>query len=470
MAKHYSAYYKISHNDFVSKGVFDGYVGKDARLHVDPLLLKNCSTPEFIGAYDKLLDHFRQLVHLVPNDGKQITPLRYKSIVKHVSFPEFYYIGLGFGKNTNAGKGITGTKAKKLADTAIEIIQDGVHDPEIFLLINLFQENIGADGISDIMIWTLREEFIRYTQRIAKEFGFKTFRFNEQYDLPFFYHQSKGKLRITPIIFVPTEIIRNIPTAEYEDGHFYSDYNDVIRRRISKDVGLAWRDMANKKLLKEKLLSHPQVMSKMASIYRGLKGQAYDFENDDEFIYTTAVIEELIGQEPMPLKAIEDSQEAILYIARQICLQFKKMIEDNRMSDLLFYKDKFKGEKTVQRLFILLADAYCKISDIDMSPEDDYGMGPVDFKLSSGYSRKVLLEVKLAKSSQLMHGLEVQLPAYLKAESTAKGIYMVVMTEQNDEQIVSDFWNKVAANKLPGSLHDNIIVIDARKRKSASNL
>lgn len=201
MAKHYSTYYKISHNDFVSKGVFDGYIGKDARLHVDPLLLKNCSTPEFIGAYDKLLNHFRQLVHLVPDDNVQITPLRYKSIVNHLSFPEFYYIGLGFGKDTNAGKGITGTKAKNLADTAIEIIQDGVHDPEIFLLINLFQENIGADGISDIMIWTLREEFIRYTQRIAKEFGFKTCRFNEQYDLPFFLRPYKGQIKTTPIIF-----------------------------------------------------------------------------------------------------------------------------------------------------------------------------------------------------------------------------------------------------------------------------
>lgn len=146
------------------------------------------------------------------------------------------------------------------------------------------------------------------------------------------------------------------------------------------------------------------------------------------------------------------------------------MIVDNRMSDLLYYKDTFKGEKTVQRLFILLADAYCRISDIDLSPEDDYGMGPVDFKLSSGYSRKVLLEVKLAKSSQLMHGLEVQLPAYLKAESTAKGIYIVVMTEQNDDQIVNNFWNKVAANNLSETLRDNIIVIDARKRKSASNL
>lgn len=52
MAKHYSAFFKKSHKDFVKKGVFDGYIGKDAKLHVDPLLLKHCTTPEFIGAYE----------------------------------------------------------------------------------------------------------------------------------------------------------------------------------------------------------------------------------------------------------------------------------------------------------------------------------------------------------------------------------------------------------------------------------
>lgn len=470
MAKHYSAYFKRSHNEFVKKGVFDGYIGKDAKLHVDPLLLKNCTTPEFIGAYDKLLNHFKQLLHLVPDGDNQISKLRYRSIVKHLSFPEFYFIGLGYGEKSNVGRGITGKKAEQLTETAIEIIQDGVVDPEIFLLINIFQEKIGADGISDIMIWTLRKEFIKYTQRITKEFGFSSYKFDSVYDLPYFYKPYKGGTKVTPIIFVPTEIIRNLPIAEYRDGHFFNDYNDEIRRRISMDIGLAMRDMADKKLLKQKLLSHPHVMTKMASIYRELKGKAYDFDYDDNFIYASAIIEELIGQEPMPLTATEDSIESVLYIARQICLQFKRMIEDNRMSYLLYYKGQFKGEKTVQRLFILMADAYCRISNIDLSPEDDYGVGPVDFKFSSGYSRKVLLEIKLAKSSQLMHGLNVQLPAYLKAESTYKGIYMVVMTEHNDEQIVNSFWEKVDKNALPKSLLDNIVIIDARPKLSASKI
>jgi len=470
MAKHYSAFFKRSHKDFVKNGVFDGYIGKDAKLHVDPLLLKHCTTPEFVGSYEKLLDHFRKLLSLVPERDKPISTLRRRSIVEHLSFPEFYFIGLGFGENTNAGKGITGIKAERLADTAIEIVQDGIEEPEIFLLVNLFQEKIGADGISDIMIWTLREDFIKYTQRITKLCGFKTYNFGPTLDLPFFYKPRKGNMVPTPIIFVPTEIIRDLPEAEYSDGHFYSNYNNEIRRRISKDVGLAMKDMHDKKLLKKRLLERPSVMSKMANIYRGLKGKCYDFTQDESYIYVSAIIEELIGQEPLPLKAKEDNLEAVLYIARQICLQFKKMVETNRMSELLYNNNRFKNEKAVQRLFLMLADGYCNISDIVLSPETDYGAGPVDFKFASGYHSKVLLEMKLARNSQLMHGIEVQLPTYLQAESTAKGIYMIIIADDHDEELVKTFWNRVETQGIPESLIENIIVIDARKRASASKL
>lgn len=222
--------------------------------------------------------------------------------------------------------------------------------------------------------------------------------------------------------------------------------------------------------MKQKLMGNPKVMSKMASIYRELKGLAYDFDLDDKYIYASAVIEELIGQEPLPLKAKEDSVEAVLYIARQICLQFKKMVEDNRMSELLYYKGGFKGEKTVQKLFLLMADAYCNISGIDMSPEADYGMGPVDFKFSSGYRKKVLLEMKLASNSQLIHGIELQLPAYLKAENSYKGIYMVIIANDGDKEKCEKLMRMIDRSEIDQTVKDNIIVVDVRKRPSASKL
>ena len=47
MAIHYSQYYNLQHKDFVSKGVYNGFLDKDSLLHIDPLLLKGCSIPQW---------------------------------------------------------------------------------------------------------------------------------------------------------------------------------------------------------------------------------------------------------------------------------------------------------------------------------------------------------------------------------------------------------------------------------------
>ena len=64
MATHYSKYFGITHKDLVSKGVYNGYVDKDSLLHVDPLLLKGCTIPEFRNAYEDFLQYFRGFVSL----------------------------------------------------------------------------------------------------------------------------------------------------------------------------------------------------------------------------------------------------------------------------------------------------------------------------------------------------------------------------------------------------------------------
>lgn len=65
MAIHYSQYFNLLHQDFVSKGVYNAFLDKDSLLHVDPLLLKGCLIPEFKESYEKFLCYFQQLIPLV---------------------------------------------------------------------------------------------------------------------------------------------------------------------------------------------------------------------------------------------------------------------------------------------------------------------------------------------------------------------------------------------------------------------
>ena len=110
-----------------------------------------------------------------------------------------------------------------------------------------------------------------------------------------------------------------------------------------------------------------------------------------------------------------------------ILKRFKKNVEENRLYEFL-YRDngKPKNELFAQRLFYAVADAYCEANDVDLSREPNAGNGPVDFKLSKGYTARILVEVKKSSNSDLLNRFEKQLPAYEKSEATFESIYLIV--------------------------------------------
>lgn len=81
-----------------------------------------------------------------------------------------------------------------------------------------------------------------------------------------------------------------------------------------------------------------------------------------------------------------------------------------------------------QLLFYGIADSYCDANDIDLTKEGNNGRGPVDFKLSRGVRDKIVVEVKLTSNPQLIHGIEIQLPIYMKQEKTKQAIYLIIDT------------------------------------------
>jgi hypothetical protein len=87
-----------------------------------------------------------------------------------------------------------------------------------------------------------------------------------------------------------------------------------------------------------------------------------------------------------------------------------------------------KKEEASQKLFYGIADAYCSANNlnIDISREPNAGRGPVDFKFSKGYHERILVEVKLTRNKNLLHGFETQIEEYKKAEKTQYGIYLVI--------------------------------------------
>jgi hypothetical protein len=145
------------------------------------------------------------------------------------------------------------------------------------------------------------------------------------------------------------------------------------------------------------------------------------------------------------------------------------LITKRRLSEELFANGKPKHERTAQRIFFAVAYPHCKANNLDITPEADTGNGPVDFKFSSGFNARVLVEIKLSTNSKLRSGYGRQLEKYKDAEETSLGFYVVIdvgSMGKKYENLIKMHTDRVNRG-LPVS---EIKLIDGNRRPSASTL
>lgn len=100
-----------------------------------------------------------------------------------------------------------------------------------------------------------------------------------------------------------------------------------------------------------------------------------------------------------------------------------------------------------------------------MSCEPDEGRGPVDFKISRGQDITVA-EIKLSSNAQYMHGYEVQVEEYAKAEQTENMVYVLV--DVGNTRRMEKFINRYNRDIDERKIVPEVILIDSKSKKSAS--
>lgn len=158
----------------------------------------------------------------------------------------------------------------------------------------------------------------------------------------------------------------------------------------------------------------------------------------------------------------KNSYEAALEIIRE----YKEWVENKKGFDVLRNVNSRNEEKVVQKTLHGSASYYCKINDLDISPEPNSGRGPVDFKISRGED-KTVIEIKLTSNNDCLHGFEVQIEEYAKSEGTDNKIFIIVDNGRSSSRIkqVKDSYEKrLKADENPAT----VIVIDAKLKGSAS--
>lgn len=442
-----------------NEGVFDTILDIDANYFINIKRIKDTKENNFINSYKKIQDFFAKIYKILSNTSDTNSKL-YREAVKLFNFPEINNIGLGYSKG-KYGSGFGNVLSEKIIKDAKEIIDAGNKDPDLFQLIGLFEENVGPDRLSDMYSHLIFEDIIKYTIEKNKILGINIQNYpDNKFKDGFLINPYKNK----PILLLPKDILHELPIAkEWEDIDSVCSKIQVIRSEMNDFVGDEWRRTSTsykKDFIKEKIMKKPENFEKIITEYKKYKIDAYDFGNDSVGFYKIAKELKNVSLGEIEIKDKESPKEKVL----KICNKFKDLVENNALAKLLYYKNgEFRGEKAVQLLFFGIAESYCDAFDLDISPELNSGRGNIDFKFSSGYIERIVVEVKLTSNKQLVHGMKTQIMEYARAEKTNQLIYLVIDNKQSEKTLkkLYDEYNKM--DKKP-----NLLVISAEMKDSAS--
>lgn len=414
-----------------SLGVIDVQLTTDTNLFIDPLLLPESAHQEInTGAATSYEQRFEWIIKLlmaseVPGD------LPWRKVEKLFKFSEISWTCLGYGSSVN-GSGFGPALSASALDTARQIVKLGVTDIDFFMGLSLFEEGIGPDRISDMTTNIILKDLVAFTDRVNKVLCLPV----KEFSLP--VDGERRQLPVNPytggaLILVPRDIVRTLPVAaDWSDVARVARENDELRERVSGHIGKVWSTMTKKQKaqLKDSALRSKESFESLLELIKFVPGEPYDFSKDNQGeVFWARIINKIASEHPMSFSVKKKTldRDNVIRIVDEIILQFKELVENKGLWKELWTDEKTpRREKASQRLLFAIAYSYCKANNLDITPEADSGNGPVDFKFSTGFDLRIVVEVKLSTNGKLAHGYEKQLGIYKRADDTELGAFIVI--------------------------------------------
>lgn len=465
----FSQEFKIDPKQLIKLGLLDPILTADTKLFIDPVLLESSKHPIIKSkGVAQFVEHYGKVIRLLQH-SKVVGDVAWRNSALLLKLDERPELCLGFGGGTTRGRDIPKNTQNAILRTAKEIIELGVKDPELFSLVGLLEEGVGPDTIGDMTANALLPVLVELTSETAKQLGIKTkLQFVDGIEAKLPYNKYSGK----PQLLVPNDILRDLPIAsDWSDITTAASENQKIRDRVNKFLGNVWMISGKKQKdqLRASALKDQKSFKALMEAAYNLSEDSYDFDADPEGhrIFREALAE--VGTK-FPLKIKKPTAKThneLRAIVDVIVEHFKELIETNGINYLLWSGNKPRSEKAAQRLFFAVADVYCRANNLDISPETDSGGGPVDFKFSSGYAGRIVVELKLSTGA-VVHGYKTQIKVYSTAAKAFDAIFLIVDVGKMGKKLDTIFDAKNAAAKL-GEKTSDIVVVDASIKPSASN-
>lgn len=465
----FSQYFSIPQTALDEAGLIDPFLKVDTPLFIDPVLLEKSSNPIIANqALGKFKDHFANFVRLVAiSEAVGDAPWRAASKLLDLSEPA--EIGLGHGRTGRSGSSRPPAVSRAIMQTTKEVLRLGLKDPEMVSLMGFFEKDIGPDTISDFTGRVIANELAIITEAFCQRLNIPVFinEITDNHKLPkVIDHRGNEKT----ILLVPKDIVRELPIAnDWSDIERAINHNERLRSSINSFLaGIAQPTVEDRKkaLRQIALASKENFESFLATVKEYVR--TYDSNLDALSYYK---LREILAKGFPGLKSnvnfdLSSGPNEVLKVVRETLKIFKHHVENGNLWEELWLGEQPKKERAAQLIYYAIADCFCRANNIDISPEANMGGGPVDFKFSSGYQAKVVVEMKRSLG-MVKHGYERQLEAYMNAASTEFGVY-VVMDFGNAETKLQQILEMQASRISDGKRAPEIVIIDATKKLSAS--
>lgn len=417
----------IAQSALARTGALDVTLAIDTKLFIDPLLLSRSRHPEINAqAVHEYRSHFDTIIRLLANRRSEGDPA-WTAAEKKLAFPEIKGTCLGYGAGSIHGSGFGPKLTNRVLHVAAQIVDIGVRDPDLFSAMALFESDIGPDRISDMTTNIIMSALSAFNSRVLAELELT----GKSFPLGRFLVNPYEDKR-TPIILVPTDILRDLPIAhDWDSVADAARQNEQLREKVNKYVASIWlkKTKRDKSRLKSQALTNHEAFETLIKAINSVPAQPYDVASDPEGVIVWATKGEQFA-EKYPLKLRKHSTASlgdVFDIVREIVRQFRHLVEDHGLNKELYRSNKApRHESTAQRLFFAIAYAYCRANNVDISPEIDTGSGKIDFKLSRGFDSRVLVEIKLSTNPKVVSGYQTQLEVYKAAEEALRAIYLVI--------------------------------------------
>lgn len=465
----FSAYFGVSPKTIAAAGLIDPFLDVDVPLFIDPVLLeKSSNTTIATSAINRFRRHFEVLVRMLTISQKE-NDAAWKGARRQLDLSEPPENGLGYGGSGRSGSSRPQDIREAILRTSKEIITLGASDPEMISLMGFFEEDVGPDTISDMTTTVIMDDLAAITENFCQANGIPVIDadIGTSHKLPQFVTPAGRKI---PIVLVPEDIVRELPIAnDWSDIERAAMENARIRDRVNRFLGGIIRPTVGdrKEALRNAALGSPQDFDFfLAAVKANVSNYDPNLDALGYYRLKGIIADGLPGLKQASPYDLRLGPNEIMRVVKDTVALFKRHVEAGNLWEELWLGDKPKKERASQLIYYAIADAFCKANEIDISPEANMGGGPIDFKFSSGYSARVLVEMKRSGGT-VVHGYEKQLEFYKDASQTDFALF-VIMDYGDLGTKLTEIQAIQKARLDAGERASEIIVIDATRKASAS--